>query len=363
MGSISFTIEEIQVPESIEGPGWEVFAEYVTVRDTVESHTMGTDLLEMPLPDVWSEYRDNPHRTRRHFAVWQDGKIIGRGIVTLRPHQPETGAHLLANILPAHRRAGIGSALHDVVETVALDAGAPVLKVNLPHTATSGGPRVGAATGFGDLWADDDGVRFLRARGYVLEQINRISLLDTAGLMQRVEPLRAAAAEAAGDDYRVITWAGLTPDRWTHDLAELRTRMSTDAPSAGLVMTVDEWDVDRVREHDARIAESGRTILTAAVEHVPTGSLVAFSELVLSEGKPIATQEDTLVLRDHRGHRLGTLVKIAAADLLLEQAPEREAIVTWNAEENRPMLDVNEAMGFRAIGYEGGWQKRCSGRD
>ncbi len=64
------------------------------------------------------------------------------------------------------------------------------------------------------------------------------------------------------------------------------------------------------------------------------------------------------MLRDHRGHRLGMLVKIAAADLLLEHAPEREAIVTWNAEENRPMLDVNEAMGFRAIGYEGAWQKR-----
>ncbi|VXC56123.1 GNAT family N-acetyltransferase [Aeromicrobium sp. 9AM] len=358
MSSISFTIEEIQVPESIEGPGWEVFEEYVTVRNAVETHTMGTDLLEMSLPDVWSEYRDNPHRTRRHFAVWQDGAIIGRGIVTLRPQQPETGAHLMADILPEHRRRGTGSALHEVVERVALEAGAPVLKVNLPHVATAGGPRVASATGFGDLPADDDGVRFLRARGYVLEQINRISLLDTAGLMQRAEPLREAAVRAAGDDYRVLTWAGLTPDRWARDLAELRTRMSTEAPYAGLVMTVDEWDVARVREHDARVAESGRTILTAAVEHVPSGTLAGFSELVLSEGRPLATQEDTLVLREHRGHRLGTLVKIAAADLLLERAPEREAIVTWNAEENRPMLDVNEAMGFRAIGYEGAWQRK-----
>jgi GNAT superfamily N-acetyltransferase len=358
LSTISFTIEEIQVPESIGGPGWEVFEQYVTVRNAVEAHTMGTDRLEMSLPDVWSEYRDNPHRTRRHFAVWQDGVIIGRGIVTLRPQQPETGAHLMADILPAHRRMGFGSALHDVVEQVALEAGAPVLKVNLPHTATSDGPRVSAATGFGDLWADDDGVRFLRTRGYVLEQINRISLLDTAGLMPRVEPLREAAVKAAGGDYRVITWAGPTPDRWIRDLAVLRTRMSTDAPNAGLVMTVDEWDVDRVREHDARIAESGRTILTAVVEHVPSGTLAGFSELVLSEGKPLATQEDTLVLSDHRGHRLGTLVKIAAADLLLERAPDREAIVTWNAEENRPMLDVNEAMGFRAIGYEGAWQKK-----
>ena len=348
----------MQIPETIEGAGWEVFEEYVTVRNAVESHTMGTDLLDMSLADIWSEYRDNPHRTRRHFAVWQDGAIIGHGIVTLRPTQPETGSHLMADILPEHRRKGIGSALYEVVERVALEAGAPVLKVNVPHVATAGGARVASPTGFGDLWADDDGVRFLRSHDYALEQISRISLLDTAGLAERMHPLREAAVQAAGDDYRVVSWVGATPERWTGDLAELRTRMSTDAPSAGLVMTVDEWDVDRVREHDARVAESGRTMLTSAAEHVPTGSLVAFSELILSEGKPLATQEDTLVLRDHRGHRLGMLVKIAAADLLLEHAPERKAIVTWNAEENRPMLDVNEAMGFRAIGYEGAWQKR-----
>ena len=348
----------MQVPDTIDGASWEVFEEYVTVRNAVESHTMGTDLLDMSSPDIWSEYRDNPYRTRRHFAVWQDGAIIGHGIVTLRPTQPETGSHLMADILPEHRRKGIGSALYEVVERVALEAGSPVLKVNVPHVATAGGERVASPTGFGDLPADDDGVRFLLSRGYALEQISRISLLDTAGLARRLAPMREAAAAAAGDDYRVVTWTGPTPDRWLGDLAELRTRMSTDAPLGGLVMTVDEWDVERVREHDDRIAESGRTILTAAAEHVPSGSLVAFSELVLSDGKPVATQEDTLVLATHRGHRLGMLVKTAAAGMLLVQAPEREAIVTWNAEENRPMLDVNEAMGFRAIGYEGAWQKK-----
>ena len=312
----------------------------------------------MSLPDVWAEYRDNPHRARRHFAVWQDGAIIGRGIVTTRPHTPENGAHLMADVLPAHRGAGVGSALFETVEQVALDAGAPVLKVNVPHTTTAGGPRVASPTGFGDLPTDDDGVRFLTSNGYDLEQISRISLLDIAGLPERVAPLHASAIEAAGDDFRIVTWIGLTPDRWTRDLAELRTRMSTDAPSAGLVNAVDEWDADRVREHDDRIASSGRTILTSAAEHVPSGTLAGFSELLVSAGDPVAVQEDTLVLRDHRGHRLGMLLKLATADLLGREVPDVEAIVTYNAEENRPMLDVNEAMGFRAIGYEGGWQKR-----
>jgi hypothetical protein len=51
------------------------------------------------------------------------------------------------------------------------------------------------------------------------------------------------------------------------------------------------------------------------------------------------------------------LVKVANIQQLAEHSPESSLIITDNAEENRPMLDVNEAVGFRAIGYEGAWKK------
>jgi hypothetical protein len=45
---------------------------------------------------------------------------------------------------------------------------------------------------------------------------------------------------------------------------------------------------------------------------------------------------------------------------LREVSPESSLIITDNAEENRPMLDVNEAVGFQAVGYEGVWKKTLS---
>jgi hypothetical protein len=63
------------------------------------------------------------------------------------------------------------------------------------------------------------------------------------------------------------------------------------------------------------------------------------------------------VLKDHRGHKLGMLLKVANLAHLEREYPGRSSVITWNAEENRFMLDVNEAVGFVPIGHEGAWKK------
>ncbi len=94
---------------------------------------------------------------------------------------------------------------------------------------------------------------------------------------------------------------------------------------------------------------------------MPTGRLVGFTELKAPhDPTAAASQWDTIVLREHRGHRLGMLLKLANFDQLQRVSPGHPSIVTWNAEENRPMLDVNEAVGFTPIGYEGAWKKLLS---
>ena len=61
----------------------------------------------------------------------------------------------------------------------------------------------------------------------------------------------------------------------------------------------------------------------------------------------IGYQGDTAVARQHRGRRLGLLLKIDMLRWLAEVEPQLEIIQTWNNVDNRFMINVNEALGYR----------------
>jgi GNAT superfamily N-acetyltransferase len=94
---------------------------------------------------------------------------------------------------------------------------------------------------------------------------------------------------------------------------------------------------------------------------VPSGRLVALTELSLSKHSPgQAWQQITVVHPDHRGHRLGLAVKLANLDLLAERAPDVRLVVTGNAAVNKPMIAVNEMMGFEVFTEGAFWQKHLA---
>ena len=123
--------------------------------------------------------------------------------------------------------------------------------------------------------------------------------------------------------------------------------MTTDAPQGDLDEPAEEWTIERLDDWEREVEEGPRFMVTAAAEHVPSGDLVGFTQLMVARDatRPV-DQDDTIVLKEHRGHRLGMLLKTANLQHLEEVAPGHPSVLTWNAEENRPMLDVNEAVGF-----------------
>ena len=263
-------------------------------------------------------------------------------------HQSATGV----------RGQGIGTALADAVEQLVRADGKPKA---LSYTVSPDGPgeRLVAPTGSGSVPRDNPEVRFLLSRGYRLEQVERSSRLALP--VEGIERLLADAGAASGPDYRVVYNVGLTPDEWLDDVAVLATRMSTDAPTGGLEEEEDVWTAERLAEHEKRELDSPRTRVTAFIEHVPSGRLVGFTDLsVPPEPSRPVHQEATLVLKEHRGHHLGMLLKVANLAHLARVRPGHPSIHTWNAEENRHMLSVNEAVGFVPFGYEGAWRKDLS---
>jgi hypothetical protein len=108
---------------------------------------------------------------------------------------------------------------------------------------------------------------------------------------------------------------------------------------------------------DAAVAQGRRTVVTA-VEHVASGRIVGLTTIgVLAQRQDVVFQDDTIVLQEHRGNKLGLLIKVANMQRLSEQFPDARVIYTWNAPENRYLLTVNKQLGFTTAGVTGLWQK------
>lgn len=361
MRPISLRIEELALPATVDAPGAADFVEMIDVRNRVEVGILGTDALSVTPAAVLPHFGSNPERGRRHFVARADGAIVGRAILGWPTAAGAVQARVNVDVLPEHRGVGVGSALLETVESVAAGLSRYVLQCDQPHGPRPGGGRIASPTGWGDLPADDVGVRFALRHGYELEMVARISQLNPGATVESARGHLQTAQEHAGSDYRLVTWRGPTPDDRLDDMAALRSGMSTDAPMAGMEVAPDPWDAERVRAHGVRQLATGRILLTAAAEHVPSGRFVAYTEIEVDPGDaPAAVQEGTLVLRSHRGNRLGMLLKAANILHLLDVSPSVRVLTTFNAEENRSMLDVNEALGFIAIAYEGNWQKRVA---
>jgi hypothetical protein len=57
------------------------------------------------------------------------------------------------------------------------------------------------------------------------------------------------------------------------------------------------------------------------------------------------------------------LLKVENLRHLAREAPAADRVVTWNADENRPMLQVNEALGFRHVATSGSWLREVVSPD
>ena len=365
----TWTVLTAPVPEDLDSPDAWALHGAARVTYAIEMSTWGYPDLMYPAWYLIADLREQPYSIRRLLVVVPEGTehptaddVVGMAKIGL-PLKDNT--HLLDLELfthPDHTRQGVGTALIDAIEQVAANHDRTTVMAWSEHGGEPPADTTGVLeppTGAGRIHPDDAGARFALHHGYVLEQAERYSVLQLPIDDELRARLQAEAAEQAGPEYRLVTWHDHTPDEWVDQVAVLESRMSTDPPLGSLDFQQTAWDADRVRTWESEVTAGNHGYLAAAAEHVPTHTLAGFTIVRFPvDHEEIVFQDDTLVLPEHRGRRLGMLIKAENLRILREVRPGARRVHTWNAEENQYMLAINVALGFAPTGVCGAWQKR-----
>ena len=277
----------------------------------------------------------NGHPRRAWLASDDAGLAVGCYLLVLPERENPTMAMCRLYVAPARRRSGIGTEVLAHCAGQARQAG----RSRLTGEAKDGSP--GAA--FGSAVGATSGIA----------EVLRVLTIDAA-VSARLGGLRAEAEQHAAG-YSVLSWHGTSPDELTDDVARFSAAMADAPRDAGVEPEV--WDAERVRQAERSALAAGREYHSVAARHEATGRLAALTQIVTDPGRPgWGLQQLTAVLREHRGHRLGLLVKVAMLETLARHAPDVRSILTGNAASNQHMIAINELIGFQASSVYRSWE-------
>lgn len=311
-----------------------------------ERHDRGENATIWTLPELTAELRSGRRsRSTTAYVGTVDGEAVAFGMTTLPMLDNTATADVGVAVDPAHRRRGHGSAMlaHLLAEVSAQGRDVVHAEVDWPHALPADG-------------AGSPGVAFARRHGF------------TQGNLEVMRVLRVPVAEDVLDalepdtgGYAIRSWVGPVPEDLVERWAVLTASLTAEAPTGDLHVEPEVAEVANVREAERILEVQGRTAYRA-VALAPDGIAVGYTEVVTTVHEPgRAYQWGTLVHGDHRGHRLGLALKLAALRLLqtsVGPAGPVDHVVTWNAESNTHMVGVNEALGFVPIERCGIFERR-----
>jgi GNAT superfamily N-acetyltransferase len=309
------------------------------------------DIPEFPLPcrRVFQASLQVPwvsERTVRWIARtgWE---VVGYLEISLPIMDNLDNAHVDVLVDVGHRRQGLGRALYQYAVDFARAEGRRRLMAFTPDMPLRDSPAPNpAATAFAAAMGMTNALDDVRRRLDV-STVDQ-STLDAA--------LVAAWTRAAG--YSLVPWTGRTPEDIIDDIAYLDGRLSIDAPLGDLAWEPDQVDAARIRANDNTREAYGRRSVSTAARHDASGRIVAWTAVIQDPSNvDHAWQGITIVDPDHRGHRLGTIIKIENLRYAVAEFPALRHIDTWNAAVNDHMISINELMGFRKMELWRNWQQ------
>lgn len=310
---------------------WADLANAARAQDAPWERTVTAKMAAAQFRHGWDGEPSTPYLARR------DGRVVGAGTIGTSERDNLHLAWLDVKVHPEHRRRGHGSA---------------ILRVLLDEARRRG--RTSAGIG---AWESDAADAFAKRHGFErkLASINRRQVMadiDWAELDRRYDE---AVAHATG--YTLERWTSPTPDDRLDELAAMASAIN-DAPRDDLDMEDEVFTAERMKAYETAVTGHDERLYRVVARHVPSDSLAAQTVVAVSAEEPTwGEQHDTSVMRTHRGHRLGLLLKLEMMRWVHEVEPQVETIDTWNAESNDHMIGVNEILGYRIMGREYAYQR------
>jgi GNAT superfamily N-acetyltransferase/RimJ/RimL family protein N-acetyltransferase len=252
------------------------------------------------------------------------------------PDEENTHLGMLTVLVPPdQRRSGWGTALLRHAAQRAARAGRTVLESG----TREGSPGAAFAVAAG-------------ARPGVTEVIRQQELASLPP--GRLAELRRQATEAARG-YSLVSWTGRCPEEYLDQMAHVVNAFADAPHNPGY--EPEQYNARRLRLDEERSAMQRLRNYTVAARHDASGELAGMTAVGVDPEYPDwGFQELTAVSREHRGHKLGLLVKTAMLDLLAGAEPQLKRIHTGNADTNRHMVAINELLGYRVTSRWPGWQ-------
>lgn len=296
-----------------------------------------------PTPHTLEEKREDlrnrdPSSSSEAYLGYVDARAVVCGSFELPVTDNTEKAWCAVHVTPSERRQGYGSRMSEFLISSARDRGRTTLMASVAYPF--------------DADESHPDRRFVAKNGFLFSQADVHRVLQLPADIALLDRLRSEA-ETHHRDYTFGDFVGLPDEGILEDYCVLLNNILVDAPSGKLEFEEGSDTPAAIAARVASLADAGRTMYTN-IAFNGDGIPVAHSQLVVpAHDADNVFQWDTLVRRDHRGHRLGTATKVRNLRGVQALHPDRTTLHTWNAESNRPMIAVNEAMGFVPVRYEG----------
>ncbi|HYR93470.1 MAG TPA: GNAT family N-acetyltransferase [Methylomirabilota bacterium] len=278
-----------------------------------------------------------PNQWRATFAARDaSGKLVGSSFVGWNKNEPEN-AHARwteVNVLPAHRRKGIGTALYRAAVEACLGQGDDLVFFGQTSDRQPSGGAFAKA---------------IAASAGLPMKLNQLNIAD----VDRAKVAQWAKIDPKG--YRLERADSVVPKSLIQPYLDAANAMN-DMPKGDLRFADQKFTEEQLHERESWLKQAGMEWwLIVAV--AASGEGAGFTEVQYDpRSGHVIHQGGTGVTTAHRGHQLGLWMKAVMLERILRERPAAKFIRTGNANVNEHMLAINTQLGFKHAWSNTLWQ-------